>query len=46
MREQSNVELTNEGTEALHHLVSHWSTLDSNVNKTVKQTAKYGSSQS
>ena len=23
-RQQSNIELTNEGTEALHHRVSHW----------------------
>ena len=38
---QSNVELTNESTEALHHLVSHWSILKSNVYTTVKRPAKH-----
>ena len=38
---QINVELTNEGTEILYHLVSHWSILESNVNKSVKQPAKH-----
>ena len=31
VRERSNFELTNENTEALHHLVSHWSILESNA---------------
>ena len=40
LREQSNVELTNEGTDALHHLVSHWSILESNVANVGQATCK------
>ena len=41
LRKYSNVELTNESTEALRHLVSHWSILKSNVYTTVKRPAKH-----
>ena len=37
IHEWSNVELTNESTEALRHLVSHWSILKIERYTTVKQ---------
>ena len=44
LREQSKFELTNNyvSTDTSHHLFSHWSILELNVNKTVKQPAKHG----